>query len=264
MTLPKGTPRPCKGCGKEINRLKFCGADCRGHWYQHIRPRLQGALPREIAIAKWRAEYRKHADKPCQQCGRTFRPRSSKKDQISIFCSNECRIESKRLYASRKEAKAVHRRKRGQLTMAEWREKQAAERQPIINPCQDCGQPVGKWAHRCEACRDRQRLIIKQGPAARAARAKSRARYRARLQSARIETFDPYEIFERDKWACYICGVDTPMALRGTNEANAPELDHVIPLAAGGAHSRANTACSCRRCNNAKSDRLLPDMRAAA
>ncbi|QDP57374.1 MAG: putative HNH endonuclease [Prokaryotic dsDNA virus sp.] len=54
-----------------------------------------------------------------------------------------------------------------------------------------------------------------------------------------------------------MCGCKTPEAKRGTYAANAPELDHIIPLAKGGAHSKANTACSCRRCNIAKSDKVL-------
>ena len=34
-----------------------------------------------------------------------------------------------------------------------------------------------------------------------------------------------------------------------SHDARAPELDHVVPLASGGAHTYANSACACRECN---------------
>jgi 5-methylcytosine-specific restriction endonuclease McrA len=37
---------------------------------------------------------------------------------------------------------------------------------------------------------------------------------------------------------------------------NAPELDHIIPLSAGGAHTLDNVACAHRSCNLEKGDTL--------
>jgi 5-methylcytosine-specific restriction endonuclease McrA len=85
-----------------------------------------------------------------------------------------------------------------------------------------------------------------------------------RMKTARTERFDPIAVFERDRWHCHLCGCRTPQRLRGTFEANAPELDHIIPLAAGGEHSRRNTACACRRCNIAKADRPMGQLRLIA
>ncbi len=72
-----------------------------------------------------------------------------------------------------------------------------------------------------------------------------------------VETFDPILALDRDGWRCQICGVKTPKKLRGTFKPNAPELDHIIPLAQGGAHSPANTQCACRACNLDKSDKAV-------
>lgn len=80
---------------------------------------------------------------------------------------------------------------------------------------------------------------------------------RARKAGNQSESFDPHEIFMRDGWSCQICGVATPRRLRGTCEPNAPELDHVIPLAKGGPHTRANTQCSCRSCNGRKGAKIM-------
>ena len=74
------------------------------------------------------------------------------------------------------------------------------------------------------------------------------------MKAASVENVDPIKVFERDKWKCQICGVKTPRKLRGTINDRAPELDHIMPLSRGGAHSYMNTQCLCRKCNAAKSD----------
>jgi HNH endonuclease len=76
-----------------------------------------------------------------------------------------------------------------------------------------------------------------------------------RKRSATVERFDDIEILERDRWRCYICGANTPKYLRGSYEPNAPEVDHVVAIANGGAHARWNVRCACRACNGAKGAR---------
>jgi len=63
------------------------------------------------------------------------------------------------------------------------------------------------------------------------------------------ERIDPIKIFKRDNWKCKLCDIDTPRTLRGTIEDNAPELDHIMPLALGGSHTANNVQCLCRKCN---------------
>ncbi len=69
------------------------------------------------------------------------------------------------------------------------------------------------------------------------------------------ESVNPYTVFERDGWTCRHCEYVTPEWLRGLG-AEGPTLDHILPLAKGGAHSYANTQCLCSACNSKKSDRL--------
>jgi hypothetical protein len=64
--------------------------------------------------------------------------------------------------------------------------------------------------------------------------------------------FDPLTTLQRDGWRCRICDCSTPERLRGTQDDNAPELDHIIPLAVGGKHTPENTQCLCRVCNSIK------------
>ncbi|WP_183407726.1 HNH endonuclease [Nocardioides marmoriginsengisoli] len=79
-------------------------------------------------------------------------------------------------------------------------------------------------------------------------------RRRAIKKGATVEKFSHVEVFERDNWTCGICSelVD--------REARWPEplsvsLDHIIPLALGGDHSRANTQCAHLACNVRKGAR---------
>jgi len=72
---------------------------------------------------------------------------------------------------------------------------------------------------------------------------------RKRIKQGGYERFDPMEVLNRDNWRCQLCGIDTPRKLRGTYDDRAPELDHIVPLSKGGAHTRENTQCLCRSCN---------------
>lgn len=85
---------------------------------------------------------------------------------------------------------------------------------------------------------------------------KDKARRKAAARGVHAERFDPIAVFERDGWHCRICGVATPAELRGSYQAQAPELDHIHPISKGGKHTMDNVQCACRRCNADKSDSL--------
>jgi 5-methylcytosine-specific restriction endonuclease McrA len=82
------------------------------------------------------------------------------------------------------------------------------------------------------------------------------AAYRARRQQATIERFSVTEIFERDGWLCHLCREPIDPALPYPAPMSA-SLDHVVPLAKGGEHSRANVAASHLICNMRKKDRMV-------
>lgn len=122
-------------------------------------------------------------------------------------------------------------------------------------PCSTCGEAVGYSFGRprrycSDHCQGASEVGRRNKRAAKAAR-------EARRRNVFAEVFDPIEVLERDRWRCHICDRHTPRVLRGTCDPRAPELDHIVPLALGGAHTRANTACSCRRCNSAKGARAI-------
>lgn len=78
-------------------------------------------------------------------------------------------------------------------------------------------------------------------------------RRRAIILGADHERFTSREIHERDGWACWIC--HRPVDRDADPQSDrAPSLDHIIPLANGGTHQRANTATACRGCNARRSN----------
>lgn len=81
-------------------------------------------------------------------------------------------------------------------------------------------------------------------------------RRKVRLTNAGpTESFTDREIYERDVWSCSICGeaVDSSLAYPHPRSAS---LDHIVPIARGGGHTRANVALAHLRCNIRKKDRI--------
>lgn len=79
-------------------------------------------------------------------------------------------------------------------------------------------------------------------------------RRRARKRGGSTERFEAVEIYERDGWTCGICGQPVDPAVPFPDHMSA-SLDHVVPLACGGAHRRDNVQCSHWVCNSRKSHR---------
>jgi len=77
---------------------------------------------------------------------------------------------------------------------------------------------------------------------------------RVRVESGAVERFDALEVFERDGWVCGICGQLMDPVLKWP-EPRSASLDHVLPLAAGGEHTRANTQAAHLICNIRKGAR---------
>ena len=67
-----------------------------------------------------------------------------------------------------------------------------------------------------------------------------RRQWRARKNGATIGPVDRDAIYERDE-RCIYCGSDKNLT-----------LDHLTPLARGGAHAQDNLAVACRSCNDSK------------
>lgn len=78
--------------------------------------------------------------------------------------------------------------------------------------------------------------------------------------AAAVEVVDREVVFAECRWVCGICSerVDPLLAFPHPRAAS---LDHIVPLAKGGAHTRANTQLAHYDCNSRKNASLPPSTR---
>ncbi len=117
---------------------------------------------------------------------------------------------------------------------------------PRFKPCVDCGTSVSCRRSKCDDCVAKTRQARK---------ARNRARRRVLLQRLIVESFALAEIAVRDGKRCGICHGRVLMG-RAVPHPKAPTMDHILPLAAGGEHSRSNMQLAHFICNSLKSDRV--------
>jgi hypothetical protein len=245
--LPR-QPKPCQHCGEITRRPRYCSVRCS----VTARDRRQG-VPEKVYLQR----------RPCAVCGTMFKPKHN--PNAGICCSRECGFTLIRWRGEQSskvtQAKAEFARWANpsrilgfSIRLAKLRDKIAKRNRP----CSLCGSDTNAADHRTRLCAECREMRSKAHK--RAARLARKAKERAAI----VERFDPLEVLGRDGWKCHLCGVSTPKRLRGTYDDRAPELDHIIALAAGGEHSRRNTACACRLCNIRKSDTPLGQLRLVA
>lgn len=222
--------RTCIECGIQFQKMSrgkglCCSRTC-GFQYQ----RRLGAERRAITIAKRKADReRKQTERLNIRCRVCLRPCGR------VLCSTVC---------ARNEYQSTN---------------------PVN--CKFCGvilQVRRPGLRRCSsiACLEKARAIARRS-SHRSRRTTGRRGPKTHIRRA-IELGVPWErvnrmaVFERDGWACQICGVDTPQRLlTHHSDPAAPTLDHIVPMTKGGGHLYANCQCLCRRCNSNKGDRLL-------
>lgn len=205
----------------------------------------------------------------CRGCGDARERMVRKHRDSGEYCSRECyngwkirmageRAALRRIAQNWKPAHddLVDREIAALRRIARWK----PGRRLTVRPCSGCGvkmMGLGNYKRTCEPCKAEARKQAKGMEWYKAAKRANKAMRRAKERGATADRIDPIRVFERDGWKCHLCGCTTPMRLRGSYEDNAPELDHVIPLAAGGSHTWGNVRCSCRKCNILKSDKPL-------
>ena len=240
-----------------------CGAQFLGH---HLRVYCsRKCQPCEIAKVRKRVQSYTY---DCAVCGRTYSPT---KKEHSTTCSRECGAEWTGLKAAAKAnglrvvasiarapckgcGRMFGKAGREAYCSADCRkEAQRVSTLPDAATCKGCGatyQPHSSGGMPSRYCGEECRAS-----AYRAHARSAKIRRKARLRGAvTVERVDPLRVFARDGWRCCECGRSTPSRLRGSTDARAPELDHIVPLAGGGEHSYRNTRCLCRACNGRKAD----------
>lgn len=211
----------CVWCQKEFKATKsslglYCSYACRG---QHVSDKCNRAKAANGLQVK--------ATKPLAM----------------KFCS-VCGVQSQRSRCSRT-CELAYGRNRG-VDVAMMLHRQDAK----VIKCVECDAdycPLYGYSHAalCTPCASSRQ---------RASKSARRAIRKAAVRCVQVEPVDPHKVFDRDGWCCKICGVETPKAMRGSYEDNAPELDHIRPISKRGEHSYRNTQCACRKCNAVKSN----------
>ena len=129
------------------------------------------------------------------------------------------------------------------------KERRDTEREARRHPCVICGTPTTNKYTCSKACSLRRGNQLKE------------IRRRAKLAEAMVDRDITLErLYERDDGRCHICGGQCDWSAReirsdcivALNEY--PSIDHVVPLAKGGAHSWENVALAHRICNSLKGD----------
>lgn len=160
----------------------------------------------------------------CAECGAVFSP--NRVDQR--FCCDRCKA------TSGNDAKGG--RDRG------WRDT------VVVRECQGCGKIY-----------DTLNYVVKNtifcGSCSGGIQERRRKRYvrRAREYDAFVEHVTIKYLLRRDAGVCQLCG----LKVCGTHpNPRSASLDHIIPLARGGEHSKSNTQLACLACNIKKGDRM--------
>lgn len=266
-------------CGKAASR--FCSHGCAQVARHRQFPPARKYATRE---ARCRAAYERRRARPCGAlglikvaccgCGITDARKKGRSGDPARYCSAECYQNARTRVASEAlilRGWALSYRRSTEYSpevkaevAALQRIARYVERTKLIRvTCARCSalliRPrLGGARASCASCakdsRKKYQKVHRRTPAARAARLKLKTIRRARLK-AFAEAIDPIEIFDRDGWSCRWCEQETPRGRRGSYEPNAPELDHIVPLARGGSHTWDNVCCSCRRCNGLKRDK---------
>lgn len=229
----------CAGCNVEFMApkypcRKFCSRECAFAYEKiHGRDWITGWHKRRDAEAV--AKLKLSVERDCRTCGRKF---SRSYGATTVFCSDDCRREQ-----ARKDAVVYSQR--------------CDKRDRAERSCAECSKGFApEYGNKKRLFCSKECLEAKSNRVGKSVR-------RARQRSAVYEMVDPLEICERDGWRCHLCRHPTPKRLRGSHCKRAPEVDHIIPLAAGGTHTRDNMACCCRQCNQAKGALPLGQMRLA-
>lgn len=232
---------------------KYCSTLCRS--------RSRGSAAK---AASWREYYARHRERlrsshrlwrqahqrlppssrACRQCGVSFTP---KRDR-AVFCSRQCisqaRVRQPEQENARRRARTALRRER-----------------IAVRPCTWCGRlykPLRRSTSQLCSQRSMGARWSKDHPDV--ARA-GKLRRRARLRGVVVEDVSPLEVFTRDGWTCRLCLRPTPQRLIGTRSPLRPTVDHILPIARGGAHTYQNVQCACSQCNCRKSARIKGQFR---
>lgn len=219
---------PCEACGEPFTHRpmdrgrRFCSARCQNKARgSHRRPEVQ-----------------------CPVCLRRHRPSGL----AQTVCSWECSRKARHI---------------GEACSFAWHLCHCGAWYPKRNSKWHCSHPrtdVGRLANAlqrvsCLLCGDAflTRATTQRYCSVTCAKRAHKDTREARQRGATIERVHRQRVYERDGWVCQLCRRPVKRDAQVPHPL-APTLDHIIPLAAGGAHAYANVQLAHFLCNSTKSD----------
>jgi hypothetical protein len=172
----------------------------------------------------------------CGECGKSFLPFYRNQKYCSVICRTKKRRENQTKF---------------------WKPKL------VYRICLLCGKKYRvKHSHKTIFC-SRECAFVYQGKRLRDGKPRRlwrsgtsgrRHEIRAKALGLVYERFLPIEIYERDRFMCWLCGKKIKSSLRYPDPKSIT-LDHLIPLSKGGSHTRENVRsahleCNCKKRNN--------------
>lgn len=278
IRYPKKHKKPdfiaiCPCCGKTIKgRVRiYCNRACMTKY----RRRLRSGDDISVYVAP--KQFKPATVAVCPICFSRFKVKSWRKCELGVskkkrFCSKACSGARRTLIAS--EVNALRRIKsnhdRSLLESQILHDSHVTVRREYLDfshakclrfNCYNCGQTldfntVDCSKKKCKDCKKKTLSNIRKS-ADRATRRRRKDKGRAEYYGVEYEPISRLKVFNKYKWKCAQCGVDTPKDKRGSYDDDAPELDHVIPISRGGPHLYANVQLLCRACNGAKSNTII-------
>ena len=206
---------------KRKANFRFCSRNCS---FKKLKEKAAIALEiKNLNAALCKAENKVFYQIQCVVCSEPFMPSQSN----NKICSRACKL-SRARYAVRE-----YNKQHSVIDKAE-------------RHCLECG---GVFA---PIYGDKRRMYCSASCSNRSHRRTTRKKAKILKRLLTVESVNPSKVFDRDGWRCQLCGCKTLRSKRGSTHRKAPELDHILPLSKGGAHSYLNTQCACRQCNGIK------------
>lgn len=272
----------CAQCGKPFEKTRdrstFCGVVCANRAMGKAR-RLAQPSANTLRVRQVRerlgARTRYHGDPiTCAWCGQEFTPERSARLYCSTGCSNRATAKKRRGGRPRRirvryyfrlcrvcgaltEARSGPRFYCSEDCIKQYNHDQHVAsyvpEPPRRYVCQVCGESFEAQGRGNGGRKYCSAECHHASPAFKSQRRRQRRLRRARMQVVLVVPYHDEDIFERDGWRCHICHrkVRRDKAGAGYHPLQ-PTIDHIIPLADGGADAPVNVATAHNICNSVK------------